>query len=33
MGTVGVRSIDGRTLACDPEWVAGLRRSVLSDFT
>jgi branched-subunit amino acid aminotransferase/4-amino-4-deoxychorismate lyase len=33
MGPVGVRSVDGRAVACDPEWVAGLRSSVLSDFT
>ncbi|MFO7861797.1 MAG: aminodeoxychorismate synthase component I [Desulfosalsimonas sp.] len=33
MGPVGVRSVDGRAVACDPEWVAGLRSSVLSDFS
>ncbi|MFW6284431.1 MAG: aminodeoxychorismate synthase component I, partial [Desulfosalsimonas sp.] len=33
MGPVGVRSVDGAAVACDPKWVAALRNSVLSDFT
>ncbi|MCF8111004.1 MAG: aminodeoxychorismate synthase component I [Desulfobacteraceae bacterium] len=30
MGPVGARSVDGREIACDTEWIAGLRSEVLS---